>query len=177
MKKLMIAVAAAMLGIAVNAATASWYAEDVYEYGESGELANGYLLYFFDANVVPTADAAAALAAKDFSFLSSGYISEYQEDGEGGASGGVYGNKEDVTGYFVVFNAEDTASATYAYISGTEVATTGAAGQAASFDIMGSSSATASNWTALGGSPVPEPTSGLLMLLGMAGLALRRRRA
>ena len=26
-------------------------------------------------------------------------------------------------------------------------------------------------------SPVPEPTSGLLMLLGMAGLALRRRRA
>ena len=25
--------------------------------------------------------------------------------------------------------------------------------------------------------PVPEPTSGLLMLLGMAGLALRRRRA
>jgi len=28
------------------------------------------------------------------------------------------------------------------------------------------------NWTA-----VPEPTSGLLMLLGMAGLALRRRRA
>ena len=31
---------------------------------------------------------------------------------------------------------------------------------------------TAGQWTA-----VPEPTSGLLMLLGMAGLALRRRRA
>ena len=28
-----------------------------------------------------------------------------------------------------------------------------------------------------GSSPVPEPTSGLLMLLGIAGLALRRRRA
>ena len=28
-----------------------------------------------------------------------------------------------------------------------------------------------------GYSPVPEPTSGLLMLLGMAGLALRRKRA
>ena len=27
------------------------------------------------------------------------------------------------------------------------------------------------------GSPVPEPTSGLLMLIGVAGLALRRRRA
>lgn len=35
------------------------------------------------------------------------------------------------------------------------------------------STAGASSWTA----SVPEPTSGLLMLLGMAGLALRRRRA
>ena len=31
--------------------------------------------------------------------------------------------------------------------------------------------------TTFAGSPVPEPTSGLLMLLGVAGLALRRRRA
>ncbi|MBR4616199.1 MAG: PEP-CTERM sorting domain-containing protein [Kiritimatiellae bacterium] len=30
----------------------------------------------------------------------------------------------------------------------------------------------ASNWAA-----VPEPTSGLLLLLGMAGLALKRKRA
>ena len=34
------------------------------------------------------------------------------------------------------------------------------------------SATAASNWAA-----VPEPTSGLLVLLGMAGLALRRRRA
>lgn len=31
------------------------------------------------------------------------------------------------------------------------------------------------NWKSYGA--VPEPTSGLLMLLGMAGLALRRKRA
>ena len=37
-------------------------------------------------------------------------------------------------------------------------------------DLAGSGTFTAT-------SPVPEPTSGLLMLLGMAGLALRRRRA
>lgn len=34
----------------------------------------------------------------------------------------------------------------------------------------------AAGWTG-GSTPVPEPTSGLLMLLGMAGLALRRKRA
>lgn len=33
------------------------------------------------------------------------------------------------------------------------------------------------SWTVSGIVPVPEPTSGLLMLLGVAGLALRRRRA
>ena len=34
-----------------------------------------------------------------------------------------------------------------------------------------------SQMTSFNVAPVPEPTSGLLMLLGMAGLALRRRRA
>lgn len=41
-----------------------------------------------------------------------------------------------------------------------------------SFGSMATATQTASNWAA-----VPEPTSGLLMLLGIAGLALRRRRA
>ncbi len=34
-----------------------------------------------------------------------------------------------------------------------------------------------SNWSEYSPSPIPEPTSGLLMLLGMAGLALKRKRA
>lgn len=33
------------------------------------------------------------------------------------------------------------------------------------------------NWEAMGGTPIPEPTSGLLLLLGVAGLALKRKRA
>jgi len=39
------------------------------------------------------------------------------------------------------------------------------------------STAGASKWTTSGSEPVPEPTSGLLMLLGVAGLALKRKRA
>ena len=37
--------------------------------------------------------------------------------------------------------------------------------------------AAASSWSTAGSSGVPEPSSGLLMLVGLAGLALRRRRA
>lgn len=40
--------------------------------------------------------------------------------------------------------------------------------------LFGNGTGTATVWTA---AAIPEPTSGLLMLLGMAGLALRRRRA
>ena len=40
------------------------------------------------------------------------------------------------------------------------------------FGSMATITPNAANWQS-----VPEPTSGLLMLLGMAGLALRRRRA
>jgi hypothetical protein len=49
------------------------------------------------------------------------------------------------------------------------------AGEAFTFTTAGTSSA--KTYITIASAPVPEPTSGLLMLLGMAGLALRRRRA
>jgi len=78
-----------------------------------------------------------------------------------------------ITVYGMVIYVDTTTAASYdgvdafvkvGFNTGTYQDTTGL-----QFSNMGTQQA---NWTA-----VPEPTSGILMLLGMAGLALRRRRA
>ena len=66
----------------------------------------------------------------------------------------------------------------YAIINGTsaeQLTNPGTGGFVAQF--VDSNPLTQSQWNTMTSSPVPEPTSGLLLLLGMAGLALRRRRA
>ena len=56
----------------------------------------------------------------------------------------------------------------------TEAAGTGVSSLASK---TGTFSSTTGYWAAEGWQSVPEPTSGLLLLIGVAGLALRRRRA
>ena len=75
--------------------------------------------------------------------------------------------------YVVVFNnAVDTAATQYAVVSALNKEYSS---MDSKYGVGGLSFATAS-WNDIGGG-VPEPTSGLLLLLGVAGLALRRRLA
>ena len=77
----------------------------------------------------------------------------------------------------VILNAETIEAATKmvitAEMTGTASGATGTAGKM-SFGSLGELTGNAANWQTVS---VPEPTSGLLMLLGIAGLALKRRRA
>jgi hypothetical protein len=178
MKKIMVTIAAVTLGYFANAAAVEWSAYPIYDMGT--EVGNAsYLVYFFDTSDFSVASANAELAAGNTSFVSYGIESYGGADGFFmGAGKDTYGNSETVTGYLVVFNASSIADATHAFVSETASGTTGGAGQAASIEFVNGETAgmsSAANWQSL--AAVPEPTSGLLLLLGMAGLALRRKQA
>ena len=157
-----------------QAATANWYAENIYSYADptSSSLNSGYAVYFFEVATVSQADALSAISAGNWSFISNGFADDAVDSGEAYGTTTGHANGSTVTGYYIVFNDSDETKASHYYISDTYSDKIGGTGQAANLAWDASNTATAANWTA-----IPEPTSGLLMLVGLAGLALRRRRA
>ena len=185
MKKLITIAIVATLAIVAEAASVSWSVDEVYKADGSGAVASGYAVYFLTSADYAYASAVSDIGNSDFSFLSNvkegseGKVVYTESDGyaENAAVAG-YATSLDTTAYLVIFDSGNIADASYVYI------TSASENQALSINALGGSSpisfgtldgtASASNWTA---TAVPEPTTGLLMLLGMAGLALRRRRA
>lgn len=186
MKKIMILAVATMLGVVAQAATVSWSASGIAEYGKTTAAASslGYIGVLINADITSRADMLTAFADGDTSLIAGATIANSQttigkmlaNDVAGMAyvtGAGDFGNSVAINAYALIFNADSIADATHVYVTDMKTASTGANGQAANF-AFGALSGTqnAANWQA-----VPEPTSGLLMLLGMAGLALRRKRA
>ena len=115
------------------------------------------------------------------------YTGGYSKDtgtSKGAAGGTLYGSNAeiadntDVNLMLVVFDAEGKNYTTVGPVQGhSYTAETAATAETSDFTDTAFSSAT---WTALGGGSsggdVPEPTSGLLLALGGAMLALRRKR-
>ena len=177
-----------MAAVAANAASFSWKTTTtgkIYE-ADSTKLLASATAYLFDAGKVGQAavlsafnagTAISTLAYADSASVSSGVISLKAFDVPTG-----YAKDDPFAGYFAIV-VEDSI-----YIGPTSSVETPATGEKAmTFNAKSSSQAAAfdaskgfstAGWYAAassGGEPVPEPTSGLLMLLGMAGLALRRR--
>ena len=182
MKKLIIAAFAIASAFAVQAASVNWsMSYNVLPLSPDGSAMTAagrpsfYTMYVFTADQSDAVNA--ALAAKNFSSVTALSKSNVQAAMPGIFSGVVNGLTGSSASLFaVVFDTasgETYADAGYYYKTGTVTQDT--------YDPYGSDPATTANFTATqmtgtwtSTAAVPEPTSGLLLLLGVA---LRRRRA
>ena len=183
MKKIMIALAAGMLAVCANAATYKWYVDGIND-PTTGAAASGLRGWCFVAatsksgiTTISVDDAIALInqGANGITALKS-YALKTGKTSSGNlapsAYDGGWGTGDTLTTYAIVFDIGDATPTTASkyIVSSTETITFANATTARTASGLNMSNST---WTAV----APEPTSGLLMLLGVAGLALKRKRA
>ena len=168
MKKLLILAAVIVAGIAANAASFKWTGGNIYTSNGTDKLTGTVAIMAY------TADIASAVKVAD-AFVVAGTL---KSDAVGTANGFTYDWTEAVGGtaynfYMIIEDAGKTIDTSVTdptkIITSTAQATST---PTVAFGSMATITQKSANWQS-----VPEPTSGLLMLLGMAGLVLRRRRA
>ena len=184
MKKLLIAMGAVALGFAANAAALNW---STWAYAGTDPDADGAWITGGQAYLVMVSDTSTFAVADDLTVTGGTIVDSAAFDG-GTAAGAWNDTAALVDGTKYYFAVIDTTAG-----SGIDVPTTGYftvdknGGNATGsgfYEVMWSAS-TGFDLSADGGfagasmatTVAPEPTSGLLLLLGMAGLALKRKRA
>ena len=176
MKKLFVATAVFVTGFVASAASFNWSAAND-AFSPDGENPLEGKAYFFDASSYALATISAGLESTGTSVLSSALGSTTLVEGAiEGLAGTGFSYEGDapasLSAYIIVLSTDEKnywASDTV-YVTVTDAIK---GGQQAMFNFGEVMNAT---WTGTVAN-VPEPTSGLLILLGMAGLALRRKRA
>ena len=152
MNKLLILAAVIVAGAAANAASFNWGAANIYGPDGTTKYSGDVTLFCtqVDGWSVTATATSGAINKNNTAFSSDKFVA---------------GNSYDF--YFVI---EDGSKA----FTSTTIAKGAQQSDTATiqFGNMAPATQNASNWAA-----VPEPTSGLLMLLGVAGLALKRKRA
>ena len=189
MKKLVIALAVAASAVVVNAAAFNWTSSGT----NAGKTINSkegtalysattaYTLYLFDAGVTSQDALLAGLRGDktitDFTSVANQTLASNSritaQEFSYGEAGTTYNY------YMAVVNGDDVFLSSSVSTLGQASATSsvsfsglGSATKTAFSDTTATFAANGAGWYA-----VPEPTSGLLLLLGMAGLALKRKRA
>ena len=158
MKKLMIMVVAVVAALVSNAAAFKWTSGNMYAANGTDKWTGAVSLFGYLA----TADISTAVLVDTATSSAAGTVSNKTFEWAAAEADKAYN-------FFYVI--EDSGKV---FTSTTKENIIAQASAAATIGFGNQTSATQNpaNWAA-----VPEPTSGLLMLLGVAGLALRRRRA
>ena len=174
MKKLGIALAIAIAAACGNAASVQWSMSSITDSPDAAKAA-GWAAYFMDGSTYSafsalTADKVGEYVAANYTYTGT------TAAGRGGAVGvtqttGTYSAGDEVSAYIGIFNSSDASTATYYAATALDTKSVPSSGN---LQWTKEFATTTSGWQT---TAVPEPNSGLLMLLGMAGLALRRRRA
>ena len=178
MRKLMVFAAVAMSAVIVNAAQFSWSAKNVYNGWDGGTTkVDGTAYLFLVGGDVTEASIASAISGAASSSALASTLGGKALDTQRVSGGLVEGVTGDVTAsapaslFFVVVSGDNVYQSSALEI--TSIETLGAT--EVGFGSQKSATNVASGWNAVGGGAIPEPTSGLLLLVGAGMLALRRK--
>ena len=184
MKKLLVFAACTMLAAVTQAASVGWtlmgagdYANDSYQFFIIGQKGVSSI-----ATITALLDAGSDTSSYAFG---SGSVNSSGAASVTAASSGKTIDAGTHTAFYVVFDSASPASgsANYAVVSGAANLTKTVAATTASVTFAAGNASSilsnADNWKSFGpsggGGDIPEPTSGLLLLVGAGMLALRRK--
>ena len=181
MKKLLVASVFACVTMLANAAVYKWDAKSDWVSADGSDPLE-VMAYVFDASAYSIDTVSGKLTSGDTSILSSAMASALIND-EGWFSLSGNGLTDDggsplyARMFTIILDSSSASAANYFYASSviSQKITDAVIADGASFvwDEIVTGAPGGAGWTAV----APEPTSGLLLLLGMAGLALKRKRA
>ena len=182
MKKMIMAAAIVCAATFVHAAACEWSLTGIQSSDKTEAKAGSMVAYFMEGSTFDAFTALGGAEVGKYAVANSLSSAKIQTSRTGASASGTFGTfspGDQLSGYIVLFDSDTAESASSYAMTGVSTKDVPSAGNV-KFAMAFGTDTVAKGWATIpGGSTpggVPEPTSGLLLVLGGAALALRRRR-